>query len=274
MKTTICIFFLLLFANAYSQQEALPDLKLHNLTYEFKSKYPINPVCTGGNFSFRLTPGDQVFFTFKVSNNGQSGSGKFTLYIELTNAGEVHKYQKSYENIESGKDVSFSFTETIKANTGVIGCYATINLHEKNDWNESNNSYSQGGEFSWDLSYVQDYLKPDFHVEISSPNSTRPLTRPVKIVVTVSNRGHARAPATKLKLTCREKDTKIRNVPSLPPGHSISFDFEHKWYTLGTKRCTAEVNYNQNIEESKCNVGNSGQLNNGQNKATLTVYIK
>jgi subtilase family serine protease len=69
---------------------------------------------------------------------------------------------------------------------------------------------------------------------------------------------------TELLLQCKEKENKVQVVPGLKPGESFRHEFQHKWYTLGTKKCTARVDFRNKIDER----------DESNNQAELSVHIK
>jgi hypothetical protein len=242
-KLTLAVFVIVLigltkFAFA---EPALPDLKVKLLPLSFPStKYP--PYV--------------VTISVEVSNIGQAAAGPFTLEISLDSYTEKNGlkdryrvFPRKFADLKPGEKTVFRQDIKIEAADGDIRCHAYIVAMEKDDWNNSDNGQSFGTIIYWNKKFVADYLRPDLEIKLTSPNSTRPLTRTVRLEAVVTNKGNAESPATEIVLRCKEKDKKTRAVPPLKPGASFRHEFQHKWYTLGSKKCTAEVNPSKAFDE-------------------------
>ena len=249
-------------------QPALPDLKVKLSSVSFQStKYNWY---TGTSDQYRLVPGDVVTIPVEVSNNGQASSGPFTLEISLdiyTGNRLTERYKvftKKFADLKPGERSSFDQKIKIETPDGDIRCRVAVVAMEKDDWNDSDNSQSFGTIIYWDRKFVADYLRPDLEIKLTSPDASRHLTKTVRLEAVVTNKGNVASPATEIVLQCKEKDTKKHAVPPLKPGASFSHEFQHKWYTLGTKKCTARVDSSKAIDE----------LDEWNNEAEESVYIK
>lgn len=272
-KLTLAVFVIVLIGltRFVFAELALPDLKVKLLPLSFPStKYP--PYAdVGSHDTYRLVPGDVVTISVEVSNNGQAAAGPFTLEISLDSYTEKNGlkdryrvFPRKFADLKPGEKAVFSQDIKIETADGDIRCRAYIVAMEKDDWNDSDNGQSFGTIIYWNKKFVADYLRPDLEIKLTSPDSTRPLTRTVRLEAVVTNKGNAESPATEIVLRCKEKDKKKRAVPPLKPGASFRHEFQHKWYTLGSKKCTAEVNPSQAFDE----------LNTLSNSEELFIYIK
>ncbi|MDH4231208.1 MAG: hypothetical protein OEW04_04165 [Nitrospirota bacterium] len=251
-------------------QTALPDLKveLSLSTDSFQStKYEWY---TGTSGQYRLVPGDVITIPVKVSNNGQASSGPFTVEISLdfyngNKLTERYKvFTKKFADLKPGEEARFDQNIKIETSSGDIRCRVAVVAMEKDDWNDSDNSQSFGTIIYWEKRFVTDYLRPDLEIKLTSPQASRHITKTVHLEAVVTNKGNVASPATEIVLKCKEKDKKKQAVPPLKPGASFSHDFQHKWYTLGTKKCTARVDSSKEIEE----------LDEWNNEAEESIYIK
>ena len=166
--------------------------------------------------------------------------------------------------MKPGERTSVYQDYTIEAPRGDIRCRVGIEGMATEDWNPNDNSESPGTILYWQEQFVTSYLRPDLTIEFTSPQPSRPLTRPVRLPVVVTNKGHKASRATQIVLQCKEKDTKKLDVPALRAGDSFRHEFQHKWFSLGKKKCTARVDVSQAIDE----------LDEFNNDAETTVYIQ
>jgi hypothetical protein len=209
--------------------------------------------------------------TFKITNKGQAASGKFILQIFLRlidPEGDATKFEKTIMNLGPGESVSHSISYKVTLRNGMLNCKADILMLEKEDWNSNDNNFPDQSVIVWNQQFLKEYLLPDFEVKLSSPDLTRPPTTTVKLLVEVTNRGNSVSPATEIRLVCKEKEVKKKPVPVLKPGETFRHEFQHKWYTLGSKKCKASVNSDNKIPEYG---GSGGKFTN---EAELTVRIK
>lgn len=272
MKRSLTLIALIaLTGTGFTQTARLPDLKVVLLPMTFAhTKYPW--FVEHGD-QYRLSPGDVAIIAVQVSNNGKTASGPFTVEIALDKQagpalGDVLRrfkvFTKRFADMKPGeKDVFFQDFQ-IDTPDGDVRCELSILSMQGPDRNDNDNVQHCGTILYWQQKYVSDYLRPDLIVELSSPDSTRHLTLPVRLVAKVTNKGHAQSRATDLVLKCKEKKDKTVGVPPLKPGESFSHTFEHKWYTLGTKNCRVTVNASGRVNDKD-------DLNNS---AEMTVYIK
>jgi len=254
-----------------TQTASLPDLKVELRPMEFKqTKYPW---FVDHSEIYRLSPGDIATIVVAVSNNGQAASGPFTVEIALDkqtgpSLGEVEKrykvFTKRFADLKPGERTNLYQDFKIETPDGDIRCELSIISMQGRDRNDNDNVQHCGTILYWQRKFVSDYLRPDLSVELSSPDDTRHLTLPVRLVAKVTNKGHAQSLSTELTLKCKEKNDKTVTVPPLKPGESFIHAFEHRWYTLGSKNCRAWVHASGQIDDK--NIQN--------NSAEMTVYIK
>jgi hypothetical protein len=266
-KLTLTILIIGL-ARSVLAQTPLPDLKVEPLPASFKStRWP--PHVENQDNVFRLAPGDVVTISVEVSNNGQAASGPFTLTVDLSDnmAGTTvrHRvFKKSFANLNPGQRDRLSQDINIESRDGFIRCSAGIFAMEKDDRNVKDNSGNFGTTVAWNSKVVSEYLHPDLEIKLTSPDASRRLTRTVRLLAVVTNKGAVASPMTELLLQCKEKENKVQLVPALKPGESFRHEFQHKWYTLGTKKCTARVDFRNQIDER----------DESNNQAELSVHIK
>ena len=267
MKKWIVPIVFIALADCAFAQTALPDLKVALRPLSFKStKYPW---LIDESLRYRLSPGDIATISVEVSNNGQAASGPFTLEIALDSATTVvtERYKvftRKFADMKPGERTTVEQDYQIETPDGDIRCKVGIEDMRMQDWNTSDNHESPGTILWWRKEFVTSYLRPDLTIELTTPDPSRPLTRPVRLPVVVTNKGHKASRATQIVLQCKEKDTKKLDVPALKAGGSFSHEFQHKWFSLGTKKCTARVDVSQAIDE----------LDESNNDAETTVYIK
>jgi hypothetical protein len=270
-KALRLIVLIALTGNSFTQTAALPDLKIELRPMSFKhTKYPW---FIDQSEKYRLSPGDVAEIAVAVSNSGQAASGPFTVEIALDkqvgpSLGQVMKrykvFTKKIGDLKPGERTVLYQDYEIDAPDGDIRCELNIIAMQVRDWNDNDNMQHCGTILYWQQKFVSDYLRPDLAVELSSPDATRHLTLPVRLVAKVTNNGPIRSRSTDLVLKCKEKKDKTVSVPPLKPGESFSHTFEHKWYTLGTKNCRATVNASGRIDDKDVQ----------NNSAEMAVYIK
>jgi len=274
--------FIVLAGNTFAQS-ALPDLKVELKPIGFKKTRV--PIYIDQSNNFRLSPGDVVTISVEISNNGQAASGPFTLEVVLDdyfeNPARSKTFSKNFADLKPGERASFEQDLLIDIPEGAYNAKIHIVTMVKDDWNTSDNYVPPGTILYWQKKFVDDYLRPDLVVELTSPDFSRHLTLPVRLLAVVTNKGHAVSPATDLVLECKGKDVKKKVVPPLKPGESFKHEFQHKWYSLGSKKCVAKVNLskpekgryasNSEIRQNKFRFDEPDYSNND---AELTVYIK
>ncbi|MBN1939848.1 MAG: hypothetical protein JW843_09695 [Candidatus Aminicenantes bacterium] len=270
MKKVFWLFALFVLAGNVLAQTPLPDLKVELSPMTFQSKYPWSVAPQSAQY--RLTPGDIATFAVRVSNNGQVASGPFTLEIALNiqlkpSLEEFKKdkvFTRKFTDLKPGEKETFFQDYKIEAPDGVVRCEIEVVSMAKADFNPSDNVQHCGTVLYWQKSFVSEYVRPDLAVELTSPDASRHLTLPVRLVVKVTNVGLAQSRSTDLVMKCKEKDAKTIAVPPLQPGRWFTHTFEFKWYTLGAKKCTATVNAS----------GRTNDKDDKNNQAELTVHIK
>ncbi|MCJ7485735.1 MAG: hypothetical protein MUQ25_06155 [Candidatus Aminicenantes bacterium] len=271
MKKMVLMLGLMMIAGNAFAQTALPDLKvvLGPMTFKY-TKYPWSVAPQSSQY--RLSPGDIATIAVKVSNNGRVASGPFTVEIALNirekpSLEDFKKdkvFTRKFADLKPGVNETYFQDFEIEAPDGDVRCELRVISMAKDDGNNSDNVQHCGTILFWQKGFVSEYLRPDLVVELTSPNSTRRLTLPIRILAVVTNRGNATSRSTDLILECKERDTKKLVVPPLKPGESFKHEFQHKWYTLGQKRCVAKVNSSKRTSE----------LNDLNNSSELIVDIK
>jgi hypothetical protein len=263
-SVTLGIVLIMLTAFAFAQP-ALPDLKVEIGPVSIVStKYPA--IYAGTPDTYRLVPGDVIDIRVGVSNNGQASAGPFTLELRMIGlyGAKSKTFTKKYMDLKPGEKDHYYQQIHIETPDGHIGFQAQIVSMEKEDWNAGDNYLDTGTIIVWQKQYVDEYLKPDLEIKLTSPDTSRHLARTVRIEAVVTNVGNAASPATEIVLKCKEKETKKLSVPPLKPRTSFRHEFQHKWHTLGNKNCRAEVNRPMAFRELS-------ELNNW---ADLSVHIK
>lgn len=250
MKLFAALILLSISLNASAQSSALPDLKVS------VDPYPITPVsgqCQYGDYPinnstnlYLLVPGDKVQFSVHVRNIGQADSGKFTLHVSLRG---YKTYTQQFNSLQPGKSVTLDGIYTIEDDNGDLNLEASITAMEREDWNKSNNSYKTDSVLVWRERDIKLYHRPDLELTLSSPDKSRHLRRTVKLLAKVTNTGNTNSPNTQISLKCKGKNDKKVNVPVLKPNASFTKEFQHKWGSVGTKRCTATVDISNEINE-------------------------
>ena len=251
MKLFAALILLSISLNASAQSSALPDLKVS------VGPYPITPVhgecqygysSINGNNLFLLVPGDKVQFSVDVWNIGQADSGKFTLHVSLR---DYKTYTQQFNSLQPGESVTLTEIYTIEDDSGDLNIEAEITTMEREDWNESNNHYTTDSRLVWRETDIKFYNRPDLELTLSSPDKSRHLHRTVKLLVKVTNTGKTNSAKTQVLLKCTGKNDKKVDVPALKPNASFTKEFQHKWGSLGTKKCTATVDISNKITEKR-----------------------